>query len=25
LIGRDVLSQCVLTFNGPAGTFLLEF
>lgn len=25
LIGRDVLSLCVLTYNGPAATFTLEW
>lgn len=25
LIGRDILSRCVLEFNGPAGTFTLSW
>ena len=25
LIGRDVLSRCVLTFDGPANRFILKF
>ena len=25
LIGRDVLSQCVLTYDGPADRFVLEY
>ena len=25
LVGRDVLSRCILTFDGPADRFLLDF